>query len=339
MKLCVWNIQGLTSRINHKLKNNYFKDLCENYDIIIFTETWSITLSDMSLDGFEHIALHRPKKRGAKRSSGGVAIYYKQHFSDLVSFERSHDDCILWNKLSFSKLGNDKDVLLCGCYNVPSGSSRYAESPDIMEILSHDLRDFNNVYGDTCDTVITGDFNARTGTLPDYIVNDTVDYLPLPEDYQVDDIGETKRSSKDIKQPNAQGNALLQFCKMHGHRIVNGSTGSDKGVGEFTCINRQGKSVVDYVICPKVLYSSIKQFDIEMPTVFSDHCHISWVLQISNKMITDNVINQTIISEGMPDDGYCIDKKFTWDVNKKYVYRYLLSGAHLNDQFQDIFND
>ena len=47
----------------------------------------------------------------------------------------------------------------------PSGSSRYAESPDVMELLSHDLRDFNNVYGDTCDTVITGDFNARTGTL------------------------------------------------------------------------------------------------------------------------------------------------------------------------------
>ena len=42
-------------------------------------------------------------------------------FSDLVLFERSHDDCILWIKLSFSKLGNDKDVLLCGCYNVPSG--------------------------------------------------------------------------------------------------------------------------------------------------------------------------------------------------------------------------
>ena len=90
---------------------------------------------------------------------------------------------------------------------------------------------------------------------------------------------------------------------MHGHRIVNGRTGSDKGVGEFTCINRQGKSVVDYVTCPQVLYSSIKQFDIELPTVFSDHCHISWVLQISNKMITDNVIEPTIITEGMPDDG------------------------------------
>ena len=79
--------------------------------------------------------------------------------------------------------------------------------------------------------------------------------------------------------------------------------------------------MVDYVICPKVLYSSIKQFDIELPTVFSHHCHISWVLQISNKMITDNVIEPTIITEGMPDDGYFIDKKLTWDVNKKCVYR------------------
>ena len=41
----------------------------------------------------------------------------------------------------------------------------------------------------------------------------------------------------------------------------------------------------------------------------------------------------------MPDDGYFIDKKLTWDVNKKCVYRDLLSGAHLNDQFQDILND
>ena len=54
---------------------------------------------------------------------------------------------------------------------------------------------------------------------------------------------------------------------MHGHKTVNGRIGSDKGAGEFMCINR-GKSVVDYVICPKVLFSSIKQFDIELPTVF-----------------------------------------------------------------------
>ena len=60
-----------------------------------------------------------------------------------------------------------------------------------MKMLSHYLRNFNNVYGGTCDTVIAGDFNARTLTLPDYIVNDTMDYLPLPGDYQVDDIGET----------------------------------------------------------------------------------------------------------------------------------------------------
>ena len=101
----------------------------------------------------------------------------------------------------------------------------------------------------------------------------------------------------------------VTLCKMHGHRIVNGRIGSDKGVGEYMCINRQGKSVVDYVICPKVLFSSIKQFDIEMPTVFLDHCRISWVLQMSNKMITDNVIEPTIISEGMSNDFYIIDNK------------------------------
>ena len=31
-------------------------------------------------------------------------------------------------------------------------------------------------------------------------------------------------------------------------------------------------------------------------------------------------------------------KKLTWDVNKYYVYRDLVSGAHLNDRFQDIFH-
>ena len=32
-------------------------------------------------------------------------------------------------------------------------------------------------------------------------------------------------------------------------------------------------------------------------------------------------------------------KKLTWDVNRKFVYRDLVPGVHLNDQFQDIFND
>ena len=75
------------------------------------------------------------------------------------------------------------------------------------------------------ETVLMGDFNARTAELPDHITRDKTDSLPLAVNYIADEpIG---RHNCDIKQANAYGRQLLEICKSSGHRILNGRTFGD----------------------------------------------------------------------------------------------------------------
>ena len=57
--------------------------------------------------------------------------------------------------------------------------------------------------------ILTGDFNARTGTLPDYVELDTGKYIPLPPEYTVD--LPIPRSNCD-SVVNNYGKELLDLC-------------------------------------------------------------------------------------------------------------------------------
>ena len=58
---------------------------------------------------------------------------------------------------------------------------------------------------------------------------------------------------------NNYGRRFLDLCKYIDICIVNGRSGSDKGIGKTTC---DGKRVVDYIACTPNLFSSIHDFDI-----------------------------------------------------------------------------
>ena len=38
-----------------------------------------------------------------------------------------------------------------------------------------------------CSFVVCGDINARTRESPDYLINDNLQHVPLPEEYVLDD--------------------------------------------------------------------------------------------------------------------------------------------------------
>lgn len=78
------------------------------------------------------------------------------------------------------------------------------------------------------------------------------------------------------------------MCTSTGLRILNGRSGTDTGIGKFTCVNSQGCSVVDYVLCKSDLLKLFKTFDIYDPDVVSDHCVISFSLSIYT---LDNSVN------------------------------------------------
>ena len=110
--------------------------------------------------------------------------------------------------------------------------------------------------------------NARTGTLKDYIENDSDLPVDIPLNYTIDQ--EVPRQSKDTGV-NPQGRILLDLCISARMRIVNGRTTGDSA-GDYTCYTPRGCSMVDYLIVSADLLPKIVNFHIGTLPDHSDHC-------------------------------------------------------------------
>ena len=71
--------------------------------------------------------------------------------------------------------------------------------------------------------MLTGDFNARTSTNPDFVPFDNAIHLPLPPEYTAD--SEIPRSSQDTVLNEFYGRQLLNLCQAARLRILNGRSG------------------------------------------------------------------------------------------------------------------
>ena len=118
--------------------------------------------------------------------------------------------------------------------------------------------------------VLIGDFNARTDLVSDFIeidkcvaeicgVNTTEDEVFCDKSkLQLFGI-ETRRFNND-KTVNNNGYKLMDLCRNHDLKIVNGRFGLDSGLGKYTCIKPNGSSVVDYAITSTSLLQMISFF-------------------------------------------------------------------------------
>ena len=120
-----------------------------------------------------------------------------------------------------------------------------------------------------------GDFNARSGTLPDYITNDSPTHLPLPPEYTSDEVW--PRISED-KKVNDYGKELIDLCISSRLRILNGRIGMDKEQGTFTCVTPRGSSVVDYSVASIDLFKLIADFNVGENSILSDHRPLTTIL-------------------------------------------------------------
>ena len=97
---------------------------------MVLVETWTNQHSNLTLPGYEYLALHRPKCSKAKRSSGGIVVYYKSELSRYVSLYKQSDDNVLWLKIDKSLSKDDKDIFICVCYITPSNSK--VQTSDVL---------------------------------------------------------------------------------------------------------------------------------------------------------------------------------------------------------------
>ena len=116
---------------------------------------------------------------------------------------------------------------------------------------------------------------------------------------------------------NSNGRKLLEFCKAHSLRLCNGRYGDDKGVGKFTYVGHNGRSVIDYVIMSQTLIQNITQFYVGEPNILSDHCSIHFSLKM---------FQQNDSAEHQINPKEYINKKYVWDSEKSDSYTYNLNA-------------
>ena len=181
------NIQGLTTERTCKIKSPEFISIYQSHDILLLTECWTSDDSDVAIDGFEHIILNRTeKKAGTKRNSGGLIVYIRSEYFDNKTFVKCENDDIIWIKLKDNVI-SDKPTYIALCYVLPTGTTRTTMVEEsVFDRLLDNVVECESKHPETSFN-ICGDMNARTREMPDYVINDTLQHIPLPDDYVLDE--------------------------------------------------------------------------------------------------------------------------------------------------------
>lgn len=249
LRCSLLNCQGLATKRTNKLNTDEFKNIFNSSDIVLLTETWTNSFSDIAVCNFESYVLHRyEKKKKSKRNSGGIILYIRDQYVTRDTLVYTSNDDIIWVKISKHALALDNDLYVCLCYVTPDNSSRQSfVETNIFDRLLDSVNLIADKSHDNCNFLICGDFNGRTSSNADFVVDDDVRNMDcLPDGYTPDHF--MQRYSQDVGHINNNGLLLLDFCKQTGLRIMNGRVGSDKGVGKYTFVGHRGCSLVDYVL-------------------------------------------------------------------------------------------
>ena len=286
IRLMHYNIEGAVSEAHgNKMSDDDFLSIVNGHDLCAFTETHASEDTNLNIPGYVVKRKTRPKSAKARKYSGGIALAIKHNLANHIEMIKSKSDNIMWARLNLA--GCKKDLLVGIVYISPINSSytkNVLDSPfKTWEILNEELTKFKLLYN----VCLVGDFNARTGTLPDYVVNDDDKHVDLPLNYSVDTV-RIKRNNCD-ESINSYGNHLIDLCQMSEMRIVNGSKFGDS-TGKKTCHQWNGSSTVDYMVADLFTYPLIQSFRvIDMLNHLSDHCPISAVINLDVTRVEQSI--------------------------------------------------
>ena len=117
-------------------------------------------------------------------------------------------------------------------------------------------------FSQTGGIIVQGDYNARTGDIQEVVMNDDNNFLPVPEDYEID--SQFFRHSLDYDIVNFSGRNLLEICTALNLRIFNGRIVGDLE-GKKTCFHYNSSSIVNYVIGAKAILQSVRCLIVNPP--------------------------------------------------------------------------
>ena len=122
-----------------------------------------------------------------------------------------------------------------------------------------------------------------------------------------DDDTPSDRTTEDVKAPNSFGRNILELCKSTGLRICNGRFGENSG--KYTFHNKNGASVIDYLLMQHDCIHLIKSFNIENFNVFSCHAPLGVEIYMKGERVIndqctciENIYDTFKCNEGLKDD-------------------------------------
>ena len=316
LSISSWNVNGL----GQKHREDMFLESITKHDINILLETWKGDCPDVKIPDYYSFNKCRTKKKKARRNSGGIIVYIKNKIKRGVEYLNNitSSQNRVWLKLEKTFFGLADDIYLCGIYIPPLSSPHYDNEYQNLEYEISILSTKGKI-------MLMGDFNSRISTYPDFIVddedNDKLSHI-LPDNYKAD--FNLLRKSQD-RVYNSQGKDLLDLCASAQLRILNGRFIGDI-LGNMTCVNKRGSSVVDYTITSESLLSSVKYFIVENLTHFSDHSQL--VTYLNCKFRTCEIQNQYQKQ----------DFSFKWTESSKQILEQELMNPYICEKIMKLEN-
>ena len=267
IKILSWNIQASSSADGNKFDDKEFIATINKHDFVCLQET----RQEVHLAGFRSICNTRKDKK-----SGGVAILIRNELIEgveVIKNIKNSEYLICRLDKNFFRLS--QDIFIINVYVKPLNSSSSTQLENGRDTLKQ-IEDLVNDLKKDGDVALCGDFNARTGISPGLVSQDSTDHIPLPEDYDPDT--SSPRNSLD-SITNTYGKIFLDLIKNNQLTILNGRTLGDL-TGNFTSIQKNGCSVIDYIAVSSNLKCDIKYFKVLPFTEYSDHRPISTELNI-----------------------------------------------------------
>ena len=173
-------------------------------------------------------------------------------------------------KLNSDFFNLKRDLFVCFTYLHPV-TSEYVKNLeyDVMQEMEEEI----NLYSIQGNVMIAGDFNAKTGTENDYVLDHLDNHSPVNDIQTYDFDVPLGRENQDNHPLDAQGEVFLNLCKNARLRILNGRTKGDRS-GRFTRYPlslRETPSTLDYMAADPMFLKSIESFRVLHHLGLSDH--------------------------------------------------------------------
>ncbi|KAL5254064.1 hypothetical protein ACHWQZ_G013727 [Mnemiopsis leidyi] len=277
-KIFSWNIQSSNSVGGSKFDESEFCRLFEASAFVCLQEI----RQPVKHPGFRSFNNTRKTQK-----HGGVSILVRNDISKGVHQTKCSIEDVVICKLDKIFFNLPSDLFLINAYIKPAQTSCLTSESKGLDSLK-DLDQLVNRLLGTGEVLLCGDYNARIGQEPDYIINDTDgsnSFIPISEDYIAQNL--LPRNTQDMTS-NTYKRPFLDMVINNRLHILNGRTLGDS-YGELTCIQSAGASVVDYFIASQESSQYVAHMKVLPFTIFSDHKPLELTLNFG----TPNNLNRT----------------------------------------------